>query len=85
MVTDSLAPKIKKNEIVFYQPELYKLNINDMVLYRLKNNRKTYVGEIKTINNQNVKLFRIGTKETVKVTKKNICGKIIRFGNINSQ
>ena len=77
MASDALAPKIQKNARIFYQPTFYRLNLGDMVLYTMDDKHKVYVGEIKSINEQSLELFRIGTKERVKTKRNKICGKII--------
>ena len=79
MSTDALAPTIRKNEVVLFQPAFFTIKEGDVVIYKSEKDKKPYVSKVQSIVDNKIELLILSSKETIIATRKDLSGKVINF------
>ena len=79
----SLEPYINKGAVLFYQPNFYKIENNDLIIIREYLGSKNLLCKVLSINEQSYKLEILSRKITIDVSKDDVEGKIVYITNNN--
>jgi len=77
MKRDALESGIKEAALIFYQPSMFKLHVNDIVIYVPSGEKKYYIASIKNINKNKYEIYPPSKKNPEGITRDQIKGKII--------
>lgn len=77
----SLEPLIHSGAVVFYQPNFYKINNNDLVIIKEYIGAKNLFCKVISIGEQSYTLEIVSMKKSIEVSKDNLVGKIIHIAN----
>ena len=71
----SVEPHINKGALLFYQPNFYNIQNNDLII--IKKHPWHYVCKVLSVNEQSYKLEMVSNNEIQNISKDEVAGKIV--------